>query len=385
MKIVFVSSFPIDANKGGVQRVTATLAAEFKMQNYEVYYLILEQGVANSIQDVEQYFLPKSNLKEAKNKQFYLDLLAAKEVDVIINQAGPHEEIIDFLSTDLPASIKLFTVHHNCIACLQENYKNILLGSKFGKILKIINFPIVWKLLLQRNKKNYGTGFKSAILKSTKLVLLSPFYIPELKSYLKSWDDKKVTSIYNPVPFEINTTAINCKENRIVYVGRLEYAQKQTHLLLDVWEQVFKTFPDWHIDIVGDGSQKAELIAIAKTKNLANIHFHGFQDSKPYLTKAKILCMTSSFEGFSMVLLEAQAYAVVPIAFNSFRSLDDVIIDGKTGVSVAPFDISDYCKKLLHLMNNDEKRTEIALAGQESVKKFLPKSISKEWIKLFKE
>ena len=238
---------------------------------------------------------------------------------------------------------------------------------------------------MKRNKTKYGGFFTNAIAKSDKFILLSETFIPELKTYINTWNKDKVTAIYNPVPFAVQPQAMLQKENRILFVGRVEYSQKQCELLLPIWESVSKKFPDWHFDIVGGGSKLQELIAKAKDSNLKNIHFHGFCDPKPFLTKAKIFCMTSTFEGFPMVLVEAQAYGVVPIAFSSFSSLSSIIQDGDNGFTVTPFNIEQYIDKLYHIMNNETTRFQMATQAQKSVKRFLPVTIAEDWIQLFKQ
>lgn len=385
MTILFVANSPIENNKGGVQRVTVTLAKALQSLNIKVFYLSLCDGEAKENNGVEQFYLPKgSKLKNKSNQVFFKTLLHEKKIDLIINQAGVYGHIISFLTKNLLSSVKLYTVHHNCISCLQENYKNIIKGGPFGKVAYLLDFPWFWKLLLLRNKWKYGKYFKDAIAKSNKLVLLSETYIPELKTYVSSWPPNKVTSIYNPVPFKVYPDALIGKENRLLYLGRIEYTQKQCDLLLPIWKAIHQKFPNWHFDIVGGGSKLKELIELSKTSELRNIYFHGFCDPKPFLEKAKVLVMTSTFEGFPMVLVEAQAYGVVPIAFKSFNSLASIIEDDKNGIAIQPFDLTEYIEKLSQLLQNETKRFQMAEYGQQTVEKFMPEIIVQEWLNMIK-
>lgn len=65
--------------------------------------------------------------------------------------------------------------------------------------------------------------------------------------------------------------------------------------------------------------------------NLRNIEFKGTQPSEPYYAESSVLCMTSTYEGFPMVLIEAQQYGCVPMAFDSFEAVHDIIEDGENG------------------------------------------------------
>lgn len=384
INVLFVASFPMYENLGGVRRVSTTLAKAFKEINIGVHYFALQEGETIELDGVENHFLPNAlGLKNAENQAFFKDFLVKNNIHFVINQAGIFPDTLNFIKNNLPQEIKLFSVHHNCISCLQENYRNIIKGGIYGKIGAILDFPWFWNLLLKRNKLKYGGYFKNAIAKSDTFILLSEGFIPELNTYLDSWPEDKVTAIYNPAPFAIQKDIMHQKENRILYVGRVEYTQKQCDLLLPIWKGIHQKFPDWHFDIVGGGSKLQELIAKAKEQGLKNIHFHGFSDPKPFLAKAKVLCMTSTFEGYGMVLVEAQAYGVVPIAFNSFSSLPSIIEDEVTGVTVTPFDVDEYIKKLSHLMNEETIRVQIAANAQVSVKKFMPDAIAQEWLSLF--
>ncbi len=384
INVLFVASFPMYENLGGVRRVTTTLAKAFKEININVKYFALQKGEMIILGGFENHFLPNSlGLKNEENKTFFKDFLLKNDIHFVINQAGIFPETLNFIKKDLPQNIKLLSVHHNCISCLQENYKNIIKGGIYGKIGAILDFPWFWNLLMTRNKSKYGGYFKNAIAKSDKFILLSESFIPELKTYISSWPENKIAAIYNPAPFAIQPEAMHSKENRMLYVGRVEYTQKQCDLLLPIWKAIHQNFPDWHFDIVGGGSKLQELIAKAKENDLKNIHFYGFSDPKPFLTKAKVFCMTSSFEGFPMVLVEAQAYGVVPIAFNSFSSLASIIKDDFTGVIVAPFDLDSYIEKLKQLMQDETKCSQMALQSQVSVKRFMPNTIAQEWLSLF--
>lgn len=380
MNILFTSGFPIEPISGGVQRVTSVLAKEFKKLGHQVNYLILAKKKNDLNYDIPHHFLPTAGLSNKENIAFYFRLLEKLNIDVIVNQTGIYKKKVDFVCTAKEMKdIKIFSVHHNCISCLRENYKNILMGSKFGKLLKILDSNILWNLMLKRNKKKYGEYFTNSIEKSDKLVLLSDFYIDELKTFIDSWPFDKVVAIHNPLSFEIQNVDLDKKGNRLVYVGRVEYSQKQTNLLIPIWERVSRIHPDWKLDIVGDGSYLPQIKSEAKKRKLNNIYFHGYTDPRPFLEKAKIFLMTSSFEGYGMVIVEAQAYGAVPIAFDSFPILSFMFMDFKAGVGVRPFDVEKYSEKLINLMDDDTKRKEFVKFGKEAVKRFLPSEIALQW------
>ena len=92
--------------------------------------------------------------------------------------------------------------------------------------------------------------------------------------------------------------------------------------------------------------------------------------------------MTSSSEGWGLTLTEAQQYGVVPIAFDSYASLHDIIQDGENGFIIPNNNISEYIEKLKLLIINQDIRKEMASKCIESSKRFSQKNIIQEWIKL---
>ena len=122
-----------------------------------------------------------------------------------------------------------------------------------------------------------------------------------------------------------------------------------------------------------------------KRYNLDRVVFAGQCDPKSYYEQASILCLTSSYEGFPMVLLEAMQNKVVPIAFNSFNSITDIIIDGVTGVLVEPFDLDGYASKLEMLMIKQLERQKMAEHAFEHMANFSKDNVSKLWESTFEE
>ena len=78
-----------------------------------------------------------------------------------------------------------------------------------------------------------------------------------------------------------------------------------------------------------------------------------------------------------MVLLEAMCFGVVPIAFNSFPAVTDLVIDGKTGFLVAPFSIKEYAQKIGLLMQNESTRIDISKEDFNFAKKYSVENVVK--------
>lgn len=73
--------------------------------------------------------------------------------------------------------------------------------------------------------------------------------------------------------------------------------------------------------------------------------------------------MTSLFEGFGLVLTEAMYYGVVPLAFNSYANVGDIINDKVNGFIIPPFDIKEYADKISSLIDNETLRLQMSEAA----------------------
>ena len=153
---------------------------------------------------------------------------------------------------------------------------------------------------------------------------------------------------------------------------------------MDIWKDIAPKYPEWELIIMGSGNVES-FKQLADKMHISNIKFTGSCVPTEYYKKGDILCMTSSTEGWGMVLIEGMQYGCVPIAYNSFSSLTDIIENNKNGFTVTPFNKQEYIEKLETLMNDTELRERFAQNGCESIKRFDHKLIAKQWIDLFKE
>ena len=234
-----------------------------------------------------------------------------------------------------------------------------------------------YKLYKTRNEINF------LISKSSKVVLLSKAFIKKISEQTGINSDK-LTAISNPILIASDNTFPQ-KRNQILFAGRIELKQKRPDILLLIWSKIFNLFPDWELIILGDGPDRNYIQQSSEEMELKNISFKGFVNPEPYYHEASIICMTSDYEGFGMVLIEAMQYGVVPVTFNNWASLTDIIIDNETGLLVPSGDIENYIVKLKEMMRNKELRNTMGMNAIKLVKKFDINSIGKEWLNLFDE
>ena len=96
--------------------------------------------------------------------------------------------------------------------------------------------------------------------------------------------------------------------------------------------------------------------------------------------------MTSSFEGFGLVLTEALQNGIIPIAFDSYNAVRDIIDDGLTGMLIKPFSIESYAKHLSILMSDTSLRdTMRENIRNKDLSSFSEENVYNKWIILFNQ
>ncbi len=139
------------------------------------------------------------------------------------------------------------------------------------------------------------------------------------------------------------------------------------------------------IDYLWGGQDESILKQMKEDLGLKNVFFKGYVKPDEYYKTASVFCLTSAMEGLPMVIEEAAAYGCVPMAFDSFESISDLITDGENGRLIKAFDVDAYVDALKELMENKELRMRLATNAKRDVKRFDPEKIMDEWEKLFEE
>ncbi|HDG9823435.1 TPA: glycosyltransferase family 4 protein [Acinetobacter nosocomialis] len=191
----------------------------------------------------------------------------------------------------------------------------------------------------------------------------------------------EIITIINPSPYK-DIINIPKKENKtILAVGRLTY-QKGFDLLLKIWADIHRDYPDWKLLIVGEGEDRADLENFIQHNKITNIQLPGrTQDIDSYYRQASIFCLSSRFEGLGMVLLEAQAYGLPIVSFDCDVGPSEIISDSLNGFLVENNDIKDFELKLRKLidLSNDEYISFIENT-KLNYEKFSQENIVEQWL-----
>ena len=191
---------------------------------------------------------------------------------------------------------------------------------------------------------------------SDRYILLSDSF-KSIFCKLNNVDGNKLLAIPNPCPFSEDKENGTCKkENIVLVVARMAEQQKRILETLKIWNMVYSNHLDWKLIIVGDGPDLSQYKTIANKMNVSNVLFVGSTSTpQDYYRMAKIFMMTSIWEGLPMTLIEAQHFGCVPIVYDSFASVHDIINNGKDGFIIPLHDRENYKNQLEKMMSSPKE------------------------------
>lgn len=196
----------------------------------------------------------------------------------------------------------------------------------------------------------------------------------------------KVTYIYNPLTIKPEKRS-TVKDKVAIAVGRLNY-EKGFDYLIEVWEKIYKVFPDWRLDIFGSGSLKEEIQDLIGQKGLSNaITLRGTTSEvvKEY-QRHSVYVMTSRSEGFPLVLVEAGACGLPAVSFDCPSGPAEIIKHGENGFLVSTVgDVESMAKYLIKLMSDYSLRQQMGQRSIELSERFKIGKVSAQWIELYNE
>lgn len=352
--ILFFCPREVNATMGGIERVTDTLARYLLKTGYGVVFLSVEHTCDKEYACVApQYFT-----REAGNEEWVLEIVRKHDIRLVINQLG-------FFSycpkLSLPATVKVVTVMHDSYYAM---YRRLQL-----KCLRKWN----WRRVVTKSMRHTYD-------QSDKIVLFVEPFKDEFRFFCPYAKDEKFAIIPNYNSYDNPRPAR--KEKKLLWVGRHAEWHKRTSDMLEIWSRLEDRFPEWSLDILGDGPDGAAVRKRYEALDLKRCRLCGNQNPRPFYETASIFCMTSAFESFGMVVTEAMQHGCVPVAYDSYTAVRFIVRDGEDGMLVKPFDMDEYADKLARLMSDDEQRERLAAAAMESVRQYDAENVFPKWIEL---
>ncbi len=175
----------------------------------------------------------------------------------------------------------------------------------------------------------------------------------------------------------------NQKSKRVIFVGRFDY-QKRVQDAIQIWSFVKKRHQDWSLEIYGEGEMLEEIKLMISSVGNINIH-QPTKDIFQAYTDSALLIMTSIFEPFGLVLLEAMSCGLPVIAFDCPYGPKEIVTDGVDGLLVKDYDVAVMAKKICQLIEDKDLRCWMGQNGIVSSHSFSHDAIIPIWKGLFEQ
>ena len=407
--LFYYDNFCSDTSKGGTEvatfRIAKALKETGKVNIFHAFRSKSDGSDKSIYKDVIK--LSKSDKSLVKDLKAFLN---ANGIDVVVNMGRffRHKHIkkaAEYIGRD----IQLIFMQH--FAPGSELKKGTYKSG--WHLLKLNPYnPIYWLRaslypILKLNRTiSYPKAYKYVYDTSHKIVLLSSGYKEEYQRIGRFEDDRKfvaIPNIYEDLSLKnknqektdinednftdasIAEKLLKKKKRHVLILSRLDEIQKRISVALRIWSLInrYPELSNWHLDIVGSGHNSDIAHRLAKKFGLKNITFHGWQNGVKFLMEDSILISTSDYEGLPLSLIEAQVYGCVPIAFNSYASLKDVVTDGKNGIIVNPESgVDGFAQQLSALMKDNKLRHQLALNAMNNTNKFSSNNIAQKWLEI---
>jgi glycosyltransferase involved in cell wall biosynthesis len=369
---------------GGVSTVANILAKSFMAKGHFCALGYIEHSNHPSVFFKHKVQLVSEN--RIKAEQFF----QTHQFDIILNQIA---NITDFkFLKSLPiGDCKIISAYHNRPMFVFPMLFNLIRiyhdsNNWLYKVYTLLKIPLLPYFYI-KSKSKFDKTFRSIERNSDRILLLSEKFIPNWLSICPETKPEKIIAIGNPLVFEnsIAESDIKLKEKLVIVVCSVN-SQKRAHLLIKIWSKIEKDpqLIDWKFEFIGGGEGFGQITRLAEKMNLKRIAFTGYQNTYSYYKRAAIMMMTSKYEGWPMVLMEGQQMGVVPVTYNSFESITDIITDGENGAIIPNNDLDYFVSRMKDLMINNTKRELMAANAIVSSKRFTLDKVIDRYYDLFR-
>lgn len=374
MHILYI--YPEITIKGGADKVIVEKANYFVNHGYDVTIVTeaqmgrklsfsLDEKVKHidmgidfnrqySLHGLQRLMTYWSMLREYKKR--LKKTLIKERPDIVITIMG---RSIDFITDIHDGSIKVGEVHS-----VKSNVRSLNVMERKGGLHRIVAQLMRWHV-------------NGKVSRLDAMVLLT-------QQDADSWTEAKQTFVIpSAVPyFPEQSSTLNNKQ--VLMVARYNDA-KGYEYMVEAWQSVHERHPDWILNVYGSGELHDDVIRwIQKRQLSSSMILHDPVDNvmDKYL-ESSIFVMSSRYEAFPMVLLEAMACGVPCVSFDCPYGPRNIIRNGEDGYLVGYLNSQALADSICQLIENEPLRKKFGAKARQNIRRFSQDAVMLQWDKLF--
>ncbi|TRX00956.1 glycosyltransferase family 4 protein [Flavobacterium gawalongense] len=360
MKLLYI--VPNINNEGGVARVLS-IKANYLVEKlgYEVHILTQNEGFSPLFYSFNSNIIFHDMILKGNVFQFFNSF--AKALKSKIKTIQPDVIIV-------------------CDNGLKAYSIPFILKNKTPLILEIHSSKFIEE---RESKKNILTKVASNCIHLFKRIGIKKYdrFVVETSGSISEWNINNTIVIPNPLWFASEKSS-DLESKKVIAVGRHTY-EKGFDRMLQIWKKVVAKHPDWILEIYGKSNENIDLRLLAENLNVSNnVVFHEpIQNIDEKYLEASFYLMTSRFEGFGMVLIEAMASGLPCVAYDCPCGPRGVLSQNEDSFLIENRNETEYIKAVETLIENATLRKEMGKKAKLSSEKYNIDEIMQTWNQLF--
>ena len=395
MNILFYTHGKVYATRGGTERTTVSVASALtRLYGCHCYSLYEAEESVEKENCFVAEFRWQAGYDRRKDVETLHRIVVENGIDFIIDQ-GIFINVSLLSEAVVGTPCKVILAHHyepgaetlymSLRGHWAKRHEKMTLRRRCRWLFDLVFYPYAKRKYVETLRRTY----REAYFQAHCVVLLCKGFIEAYQRFGRFNDNKNFTIIPNSLSFNefLLPKEVENKKPVVLIVSRIEEVHKRLSLAIRIWAKVKKHSESkvWKLKIVGTGKDMPMYQHMIAHDSIPDISFEGHQVPLLYYKEAAIFMMTSRSESWGLTLTEAQQMGVVPVAFDTYASLREIITDREDGIVIEEDNVDGYVRSILDLMQDDVKRQRMARQAIESSQRFSQERIAGMWWKLSAE
>lgn len=381
MKILFYQRTDVINSAGGTEKVLCFLSSSLAERGYDVVFMTNENKEGTpffKLNDKVKFINIGGTSFKGFQKNIFKLIKSTKLLNILScfnNYKYTSDVVYKYINQEKPDLIILANPQDLVEVCYSHTYNVPIIQMIHG---------VPWNIFHRKSKT--VSKITLSLMKNVKVCqVLMPSFVDLMKPYYSG----EITVIPNSIPqTDKNIDYSNQKDKFIIAnVGRLAEVKNQ-ELIIKAFAKIYKKYPQWEVDIWGNGSEKytQKLTDLIEEFGLKNkVILKGTSKNILHeLEKCDIFIFPSLFEGFGIALGEAMSVGLPSIGLRTAPAVNELIVDNTNGILIDN-DVDDLVLNLEKLINNADLRKKLGTKAKEMIKNYSEENVLNSWEELIKK